>query len=150
MRSTAFKVTALLCAVVLAAVGLMLGSGYETARQSDSLRLTAAFYPVYVLALNVTEGVEGVTVDNLVASTTGCLHDYQLSPADLVSLRSSDALLLSGAGAERFLDPVRERYPDLPLIDSSVGIELLCASHAHEHTDDHDHHEGDAPNSHLW
>ncbi len=157
MNRTAVQVGALLCAVLLCALLLAGAAGRQERQPETRLQLVATFYPVYILTRNLTDGVEGVRVQNLVPATTGCLHDYQLSPQELVSLRGADALILNGAGAETFLDPVRRRYPDLTLIDSSTGIPLLSEEHDHGAEHDHDHaglsHDGDthsAYNSHLW
>lgn len=147
------KITALVCGVIVLATGLIVLRGEKQLAADGDFHVVASFYPIYVAALQLTDGIEGVTVESLTPATTGCLHDYQLSPTDLVTLRRADALLLNGAGAESFLDPVRERYPSLPLIDSSEGVPLLEASHEHTHEEDHDSEEEEgahAYNSHLW
>ena len=38
--------------------------------------IVTSFYPVWILTLNLTEGIEGVSVVNLAEPATGCLHDY--------------------------------------------------------------------------
>ena len=38
--------------------------------------IVTSFYPIYLFALNLTQGVEELTVTNLAAPGTGCLHDY--------------------------------------------------------------------------
>ena len=40
--------------------------------------LVTSFYPVWILTRNLTEGIDGMEVINMAASTTGCLHDYTL------------------------------------------------------------------------
>ena len=41
--------------------------------------VVTSFYPVWILTLNLTRGLEDhVTVRNLAAPSVGCLHDYQL------------------------------------------------------------------------
>ena len=40
--------------------------------------VVASFYPIYLFALNLLEGVEGVELVSLAEPTSGCLHDYQL------------------------------------------------------------------------
>lgn len=140
MKSVALRVAAFLCAVLICAVGLVAVTR-QTPQEASQLHIVATFYPVYILTRNLTDGIEGVKVDNLIPATTGCLHDYQISPQELVALKSADLLVLCGAGAETFLDPIRERYPSLPWIDSSVGISLL----AEEEHEEHEHF-----NSHIW
>ncbi|MBQ7305451.1 MAG: zinc ABC transporter substrate-binding protein, partial [Clostridia bacterium] len=42
---------------------------------------------------------------------------------------------------------VMEAFPQLPVVDASAGIELLCAEEEHDHGHDHDHGES---NAHVW
>ena len=125
-------------AALLAAMLLPLGALAET--------IVTSFYPIYIFALNLTEGIEGVEVRNLTAPDTGCLHDYQLQTGDMKKLATADAFLITGAGMESYLTGVMEAFPHLPVVDASVGIELLCAEE-HEHEHEHDHGEN---NAHVW
>jgi len=94
-------------------------------RADEPLRVMTSFYPVYIGALNVTEGVEGVQVDNLASPHIGCLHDYQLSAGDVRKLSDADLLLVNGAGMEPFLDKVARQSPDLRVVEVSEGIPLM-------------------------
>ena len=140
-------------AVALLMAGILLISVAVTAftrvtgQEDGSLKLVAASYPVYIAALNVTEDVEGIRLSNLVPAQTGCLHDYQLSPDNMITLSGADALILNGAGAESFLDTALERTPSLVTIDSSEGVALLESGHVHDH-DHGDSHEEDDLNDH--
>lgn len=119
-------------------------------KTKNTLHVVTSFYPVYIAALNVASGVDGVTVENMADSTAGCLHDYQMSPSDRVTLESADVFVMNGAGAEPFLDSVLSRMTTLRVIDLSAGQQLLESGHVHSH-DGHDHsHEDYAVNSHLW
>ena len=126
--------------------------------------VVTSFYPVWLLTLNLTAGLDQVTVRNLAAPETGCLHDYTLMPSDMLALDDADALLINGAGMEAFLPMILESFPNLPVIDASSGIQLLGdneeSHHDEEHEpeetvrdehEDHEHgahdHEG---NSHIW
>ena len=100
--------------------------------------VVTSFYPVWLMALNLTEGIDGITVANLAEPATGCLHDYTLQNSDMVTLSKADILLVNGAGMEAFLPVVTGAYPDLPVVDASEGILLL------ESDDD-----GEV-NPHLW
>ncbi len=93
--------------------------------QTGDFTIVTSFYPMYLLTQNVVGDIPGVTVHNMAAPDVGCLHDYQLLPADLRALESADALVINGAGMESFLDKVREVYPSLPVIEASAGIALL-------------------------
>ncbi len=110
--------------------------------------IVTSFYPIYLFALNLTDGLEGVTVRNLAAPDTGCLHDYQLQTSDMKVLAQADAFLINGAGMESYLENIFEIFPDLPVTDASAGIELLCDEEDHDH---HDHdHEHSLYNAHVW
>ena len=127
-------------AALLAAMLLPLGAVAET--------IVTSFYPIYIFALNLTDGLEGVEVRNLTAPDTGCLHDYQLQTGDMKKLAAADAFLINGAGMESYLAGVMEAFPELKSVDASQGIELIC-SDEQEHGHGHDHDHSDV-NAHVW
>ncbi len=111
--------------------------------------VVASFYPIYLFALNLLDGVEGVELASLAEPTSGCLHDYQLQTSDMKALAQADVFLINGAGMEGYLDGVFEAFPALPVADASKGVALLedCTEHDHDHDEhDHDH----AFNAHIW
>lgn len=112
--------------------------------------IVTSFYPIYLFALNLTDGLDGVTVRNLAAPDTGCLHDYQLQTSDMKVLAAADAFLINGAGMESYLENVFEIFPDLPVTDASAGIELLCDEEGHDHEHDDHGHEHSMYNAHVW
>ncbi len=141
---------ALLMAGILAAsilLTLLASGGRPTA--TGNKQVVTSFYPMTVAVLNLTDGVEGIEVVSLTGSTTGCLHDYQLSPDNRITLSSAFLLVLNGAGAESFLDGVLDEMPDLPVIDTSVGISLLAAGETELH-DAEDGHQHSLHNEHIW
>ena len=97
-----------------------------------------SFFPIYVFALNLTAGLEGVEVASLTAPDTGCLHDYQLQTGDMKLLSRADVFLINGAGMEGYLANVFEVFPELPVVDASAGVVLLesCVEHDHGHEED--------------
>lgn len=117
-------------------------------RGKEKTRIVASLYPVYVAALNLTQGIDDVELISLTEPQTGCLHDFQLSPDNMITLAEADVLVINGAGAEAFLDDARSRFPELPVVDTSAGISLLESGHAHEHEDGEIHEE--LVNEHIW
>jgi zinc transport system substrate-binding protein len=109
--------------------------------------VVTSFYPVWLLTLNLTEGVDGVDVVNLAEPSTGCLHDYTLQNSDMVALSGADALLINGAGMESFLPVIEGAYPDLPVIDATAGLPFLNEGDIVEIGEAE---EGETVNSHLW
>ena len=108
--------------------------------------VATSFYPIYLLALNLTAGVDGVQVHNLAAPGTGCLHDYQLQTSDMKALAQADVFLINGAGMESYLAHVYDAFPDLPVVEASAGIELLGEDDAPLALGES---EGEA-NAHIW
>ena len=106
------------------------------AEKGAGLRIVTSFYPMYIAALNVTQGIDGVEVVNMTKPQTGCLHDYQLSTEDMKTLEKADVFVVNGGGMEAFLDKVIQRQKNLKIVDASKGIELL--------------EEDGEPNPHVW
>ena len=112
------KLKRIVC-ILLALLALPAASLAET--------VVTSFYPIYLFALNLTDGLDGVEVHNLAAPGTGCLHDYQLQTGDMKKLAQADVFLINGAGMESFLPGVTDAFPDLPVVNASVGVDLLDA-----------------------
>ena len=106
-----------------------------------------SFYPVYLIAQEVTAGTDGIILDNMAQPQTGCLHDYELTISDMKKLENADILLVNGGGMEAFLGQALERYPDLCIVDTSAGIPLLMEDYHHHGEDEL--HEGEG-NPHVW
>ncbi|HOV25232.1 MAG TPA: metal ABC transporter substrate-binding protein [Pseudobacteroides sp.] len=96
----------------------------NTGKQKE-FTIVTSFYPIYVSAINVAKDIPGVRVKNMTEPQTGCLHDYQLSPADLKTLESADVFVINGAGMEAFMDKVISQMPKLKVVEASKGIELI-------------------------
>ena len=128
-----------ICLVLTVLLLLPVLAGAET--------IVTSFYPVWILTLNLTEGLDGVEVVNLAEPSTGCLHDYSLQNSDMIVLSKADALLINGAGMETFLPVVTGAYPDLPVIDATAGLPFLSESEIVEIGEAE---EGETVNAHLW
>lgn len=141
------SVALLLCLIVFVSLGLTAVFGVKAPEKTDDMAVVASFYPLYTAALNVVGACDGVTVSCLTAPQAGCLHDYQLSPAERAALGEADVLIQNGGGMESFLEAALESLPELTVMDISAGLELLtCEEHEHGHDHDHDH----SVNAHLW
>jgi zinc transport system substrate-binding protein len=108
----------------------------SNAGSSPGFTIVASFYPLYIMAENVTAGVEGVTVVDLAPPTVGCLHDWSPSTDDFKKLARADIFVTQGAGMEGFLDRVVAGYPHLRIVRLSDGIPLIT--------------ENGVPNPHTW
>ena len=123
IKSLILCLTAVLCF-------MLTGCGSNTSSdKSDtndgSVHIVTTFYPMYIDAINITKGIDGVTVTNMTKPQTGCLHDYQLTTEDMKTLEKADILIANGAGMESFLDKVIKEQKKLTLIDASKDMELL-------------------------
>ena len=129
---------------VIGAVCLCLSLVMGGRAEDDRPRVLVTTYPLYVAARNVLGDTDGVELTLLSGAGAGCLHDYQLTPADRLAIERADAVIVNGAGAEPFLEGLVE---ESRLVDTSAGMTLL-ESDGHHH-DHHDHHEA-CYNEHVW
>ncbi|MBQ8072330.1 MAG: zinc ABC transporter substrate-binding protein [Clostridia bacterium] len=111
--------------------------------------VVTSFYPIWLLALNLADGIPGLTVRNLAAPDTGCLHDYQLQTRDMKALSEADLFLINGAGMESYVDLVASAFPDLPVADASAGVPLLYGLDALQIGEAEEAESGEA-NAHIW
>jgi len=123
-KALALMAAVAVLAVAVGAAAVLTGGGPKA---SSRFKILASFYPIYIIAENLAAGTDAA-VDCMASPSTGCLHDYQLSPSDLVKLSQTDIFLTGGAGAEGFLGDVTARHPNLDIVDSSVGVTLLTES----------------------
>lgn len=92
---------------------------------ADELTIVTSFYPMYIATINITKDVPGVKVVNMAQPTTGCLHDYQFTPENMVTLSEAQIFVVNGAGMENFMDKVVSQLPELKIINASSGIPLI-------------------------
>lgn len=124
-----------------------------------SFTVVTSFYPMYIAALNVIDGADGVKLENLSEPQTGCLHDFQLTPEDMKLLSTADMFIINGGGIETFMSDVAAAYPKLQVVEACENVSLLAEETDHDHDHDaeateeadhdHDHDHGDE-NAHAW
>lgn len=120
---------------LLPIVVLMAGCGGVQAKKEKVI--ATSFYPMYLAAANIAQGVPGVRVVNITKPFTGCLHDYQLTTEEVKTLAGSDVFVVNGGGMESFLDKITAQLPHLKIIDASEDLQMMVDGH------------GEA-NPHLW
>ncbi len=114
-----------------------------TAAQTPA-QLVASTRPVYDFTSYLCQDT-GISVTCLVTESLSCLHDYTLQVHQMRAIEGAQAVILSGAGLETFLDDALKHASCV--IDASKNIPLLCTSHEDHHTHDGHHHENDP---HIW
>ena len=151
MKNKYVFVTVLLLVLLFAGAGLtQLYVKEETKQQDSELTVVTSFYPMYIATMNVIGDTPGVDLQNLSEPQTGCLHDYQLTPADMKLLSGADLFIVNGGGIESFLSDVAADYKNLSIVNACEGLELLSEEdEGEEHTHEDGHNHGDV-NAHAW
>lgn len=137
---------------IILALGLLIISGCSAGvgnpEEDGTLTIVASFTPIYALTLVIVDGAENVSVSSMTSESTGCPHDYQLTPSDMQAVEKADLFIINGSGMEgSFIDKITAQYKDLPIIDSTEGLKNLIV-------EDHDHEggasDGESFNPHTW
>ncbi len=108
-------------------------------KENETISLVSSFYPVYIIASNLGIDITELQISSLTSFTTGCPHDYQLTTNNMKLLEHGDVFVMNGGGMEGFIEDVIKSSPDLYIIDSSSGIDMLESQE----------HKGEA-NPHIW
>lgn len=152
---------------MLCVLSLLPLSGCDTQNRNvddsgETVKIVTSFYPLYIMMMNLADGIPDVEIENMAEPQTGCLHDYQLRPRDVVCLEGADVFLANGGGMEDFLGDVLEAYPNLNILYAMDGLEEgdLLEGHEHEHeghaheevSDEHEEseHDHEEVNPHTW
>lgn len=115
--------------ILLMPILLLTGCATMTDENDNNFKIVTSFYPVYIMTLNIVDGADNVKVENMTSEQIGCIHDYTLKTNDLLKVENADVLIQNGSGLEEFIDKILEIYSDLPIIDSSKGIENIENPH---------------------
>ena len=130
-----------LCPLVLALLLVLSACGGQesagTPADDAGLSVVATTYPVYLLADAVIGEEAGVNLALMIDQSISCLHDYTLSVENMRLLDGADAVLLSGAGLEDFLDDALAAAGDLVQVDCSQGVDLLPSQEDPGESDPH-------------
>ena len=126
MKNKYVFVTVMLAVLLFLGVGLTeIYVNHTEEKEDGQYTVVTSFYPMYIAALNVVGENDHIRLENLSEPQTGCLHDYQLTPADMQLLSTADAFIINGGGIESFLGEVAEQYPELSIINASEQVELI-------------------------
>ncbi len=127
----------ILATTMLLAAGCSASGSNSSSASKDAFKIITSFYPIYITTINITKDIPDVEVENMTEPQTGCLHDYQLKPDDLVALESADAFVINGAGMESFIQDVLDQQADLSIVEASKDLPVLIEENGEE-------------NPHLW
>ena len=167
MKNKYVFVAVMLVCILVASMGLTTiyvnnTQSNEAKIDNDEVKIVTSFYPMYVATENIIAGIDGVSLTNLSEPQTGCLHDFQMTPADMKLLSTADVFVINGGGIEGFMSDVAGSYPELEIVEACQDISLLGESendaqheevhveeesHAHDEVHAHDH---SGENAHAW
>lgn len=108
--------------VIIGLVIAFLGNQKEKSK-NENLKIVTSFYPIYIMAVNITQNVPNVELANMTEANTGCLHNYTLSTSDMKKIENADIYIQNGLELENFANKIVSTYPNLKVIDSSINIE---------------------------
>lgn len=109
--------------------------------ETEVTQITASFYPLYIMLMNITEGVPGVQINLMAPADTGCLHHYHLAPSDMKLIQDTDIMVVNGAHMEEFMDKILDTLDsssivtatgDWPLVDENPHVWVSPAGAIHQ------------------
>lgn len=111
----------------------------ETASDSTekSFTIVSSFYPMQVLTMNLTNGIDTVKATSMSDPNLGCIHDHTFSTEDLKKIENADVYIENGLDLEVFNDKIKEAYPDTNIIEASTNVTNYVK-------------DGDDINAHVW
>ena len=95
---------------------------------SQTVRVLATTYPVYLLTKAVAQSSPALKVELLIPSQTGCPHEYALTPKDMRKLAEADIVVINGLGMEAFMEKSLNKVSHATIIDSSANVAVLHMS----------------------
>lgn len=100
----------------------------ENNGENNKFKIVTSFYPIYIIAENVTKGANNIELSNMAELNGGCIHDYTLSTSDVKKLENADVFIENGVGIENFTDKLLQIYSELKIIDSSLELTDIIKS----------------------
>lgn len=128
----------LIILVVIAIIAVLNINRNNKMNSNDGItKIVTSFYPMYIIAENITEGASNIELENMADVNVGCLHDYTLTTEDMKKVENADIFIANGLGMESFIDKVLDSNENMNIIDSSTNIQDSIS-------DEHE------TNAHIW
>lgn len=111
-----------------------------TTDTADAPRVIATYYPLYLIAASVMDGLSPAP-SLLLEPAGGCAHGLSLRPSQVATLGRADLIVETGLGLEPFLEsdrfPWRDGVARVPLARDIPEADLipLLEEHDHGHAD---------------
>ena len=97
-------------------------------QDDGKLKIVTSFYPIYIIAQNITEGANNIELKNMAELNGGCLHDYTLSTTDVKKVEDANVFIENGVGIENFTEKLLQIYSRVKIIDSSREIQDIISN----------------------
>ena len=149
------KLKKIIASLVIAAIIVSLiiyGNVKEDRKpQNNETKILTSFYPIYIMTLNITNGVKGIEVSNMAEKLAGCIHDYTLTTTDLRKFENADIFIQNGAGLENFSDKIASSYPNVKIINAAQNVtNFIYSDGKNDDTEKNEDGEEEESNSHIW
>ena len=149
------KLKKIIASLVIAAIIVSLiiyGNVKEDRKpQNNETKILTSFYPIYIMTLNITNGVKGIEVSNMAEKLAGCIHDYTLTTTDLRKFENADIFIQNGAGLEKFSDKIASSYPNVKIINAAQNVtNFIYSDGKNDDTEKNEDGEEEESNSHIW
>ena len=119
----------LIAVILVIMIGLLtLGLTGKKDEEKKKEKILTSFYPIYVMTLNITDGVENVETSNMAENFFGCIHDYTLTTEDLKKVEDSNIFIQSGKGLEPFTEKVIQSNKNITIISCTNNITNIIES----------------------
>ena len=129
--------------ILIVIMAFLCGCSY----QGTESQVVATTGPVYQFTQVLCQNT-GITVTQLITEEVSCLHDYTLQVSQMRAAESAEAVILSGAGLEDFMEDVLTDIKTV--IDCSNGVNVMSYGEAHDHEHEHSHDHDHEHDPHIW
>ena len=124
-------------AIIAVLVILNINKNNRTNKDDEAVKIVTSFYPMYIIAENITDGAENIELVNMADVNVGCLHDYTMTTEDMKKVENADIFIMNGLGMESFIEKILTSNQDMNIIDSSTEAQNVILSE-------------DGVNAHIW
>jgi len=114
----------------------------ETSVENQKIVALASFYPLYEFTKEV--GKDKVDVWLLVPPGIEP-HDWEPSIQELKRIQQADIIIINGMGFEKWFEDIKKFNSNIPIIDSSIGINIIK-----EINIDNSHLDDSLTDPHIW
>lgn len=111
--------------------------GDSNSSSSNNFNIVASFYPMHILTMNLTDGIDNVNLTSMSDPNMGCIHDHTFTTDDLKKVEKANAFVENGLELEVFNDKITSAYPDVQIIEASKDVKDLIKS-------------DEGTNAHVW